>query len=387
MFLKDMALDVVMVVAYTVDALAHSHVSDFNSARSILSLLPAAITAALWFFFVCHEVAQFFKSKNGIVEYFTGSIWNAMDFLSLSLILATFAIRAVEWGPDATFKASSVALAFGLPVAYMNLLKYMQGFRVSGELVSMIIGIIRGTVAFTAILAVIVVGFALGFYVLFRQGSGDAFGQTSVGMAMLSGYTLMLGDFDVENYTETGNFLAAVALFVVFMFLVNIVMLNLLIAIMGDIFDQVQESALAQFLYSKSSLILEFEATMSEEDKRNENYFPPWLQVLMPTASVGGADDSWAGKMRDLKREITKANENTKVQLEAAQKAAQKETQAQLEAMQKEAQAAQKEAQAAQKETQAAQKEAQAAQKETQAQLEAVQALMLRILGEKKSEK
>ena len=37
-------------------------------------------------------------------------------------------------------------------MAYINLLKYMQAFQVSGELVSMIIGIAKGIGPFTAIL-------------------------------------------------------------------------------------------------------------------------------------------------------------------------------------------------------------------------------------------
>ena len=68
-------------------------------------------------------------------------------------------------------------------------------------------------------------------------------GQTDVGMSLISGYTLMLGDFDLEAYTATSSVTSSIALFLVFMYFVNLIMLNLLIAIMGDIFDQIQENA------------------------------------------------------------------------------------------------------------------------------------------------
>jgi len=108
----------------------------------------------------------------------------------------------------------------------------------------MVIGITNGVGPFTAILGTIVVGFALGFFVLFKSGTGkienecggeeelEISGQSTVGMSILSGYTLMLGDFDVEAFDGTSNSYAAIALFVIFMYLVNIVLLNLLIAIM-----------------------------------------------------------------------------------------------------------------------------------------------------------
>ena len=115
----------------------------------------------------------------------------------------------------------------------------------------------------------------------------------------------MLGDFDLVEYTATSNATSSIALFIVFMYLVNIILLNLLIAIMGDIFDQIQEKARAQFLYSKAKLILEFEDIMSEEDLKSNEMFPTWLQVLKSTASENGnADDSWVGKLRAIKKSI-----------------------------------------------------------------------------------
>ena len=199
-------------------------------------------------------------------------------------------------------------------MAYINLLKYMQAFQVSGELVSMIIGITKGVQAFSAILSIIVVGFALGFFVLFENGSGivggvcgddGVFGQTDIGMSLVSGYTLMLGDFDLEQYTATSSLTASIALFMTFMYLVNLVMLNLLIAIMGDIFDQIQETARSNYLYSKAKLILEHEETMSDAVKDNDEMFPTWLQVLKPASLDGADDDSWVGKLRAVKKSIT----------------------------------------------------------------------------------
>ena len=59
-------------------------------------------------------------------------------------------------------------------------------------------------------------------------------------MSSLSVFLLMLGDFDVEDFSSAGT--PAVSMFVLFMSLVVIVLMNLLIAIMGDSYDRVREN-------------------------------------------------------------------------------------------------------------------------------------------------
>ena len=58
------------------------------------------------------------------------------------------------------------------------------------------------------------------------------------------------------------------------------VLLNLLIAIMGDKYDMVQESRQEQFLYAKAQIILEYEAWMPLAfKKKNPKMFPQWYQL------------------------------------------------------------------------------------------------------------
>ena len=79
-------------------------------------------------------------------------------------------------------------------------------------------------------------------------------------------------------------------LFTIFQFFVNIVMLNLLIAIMGDQYDIVQESGHEQYLYGKAGIVLEYEARMSRAQKQNPKLFPEWLQLLQ--AKTDDAEES-----------------------------------------------------------------------------------------------
>ena len=257
----------------------------------------------------------FFKR---VFNHFTGDIWNGLDFLTLTLVALTYAFRIYEYATSADgFGTSTIAMATALPLSYLNLLYFMQGFDVSGELVRMVIGIIRGIAAFTAILATIVVGFEFAFYILYQAGAGEyasagaggadvldaPYGMSSPRMSLFAGYLLMLGDFNAEEFSASLSYNTTLMLFVVFMFLVNIVLLNLLIAIMGDIFARIQESARAAFLYAKASIIVEFESVgkaglFSRCRNHSKNYktkdidYPEWLQVLEPQRAADNKDIS-----------------------------------------------------------------------------------------------
>jgi len=180
----------------------------------------------------------------------------------------------------------------------------------------MIFGVLKGIVAFTIILVIIVVGFALGFFVLFTSEAHDVAGQSHVGMSLLSAFIMIFGEFEVSEYEASTSYYVCIGLFVAFMYLVNVVLLNLLIAIMGDIYDQIQENARAQFLFSKARLILEFEEVTKPDknlsDRDLNEHFPVWLQILEPTkAKADNGIEIWTGRVRSLKLAISRAAQQT----------------------------------------------------------------------------
>jgi hypothetical protein len=62
----------------------------------------------------------------------------------------------------------------------------------------------------------------------------------------------MLGSFEIGDYTKR----AAVAMFLLFAFVVIELMLNLLIAIMGDAYSKVKESELVEGLHERAKIIV-----------------------------------------------------------------------------------------------------------------------------------
>jgi hypothetical protein len=191
----------------------------------------------------------------------------------------------------------------------------MQGFEESGQLVRMILGIMKGIIVFLIILMVCVVGFAFAFFILYHGGTGEfssadfpsgvsdgPFGMDTAGMSLFAGFLLLLGDFNPDEFNASLSYGLTLSLFVVFMFFINIVMLNLLIAIMGDIFDRIQENAKAEFMFARAEIVLEFEAMLSYSQMEDEEWFPTWLQVLVPTQGAEGTEGGdWVGRVRALK--------------------------------------------------------------------------------------
>ena len=66
--------------------------------------------------------------------------------------------------------------------------------------------------------------------------------------SIIYSYKLSLGDFDTENYAEAGDRSLLWVLFVLGTLILQITLLNMLIAIMGDTFDEVMETKLERTL-------------------------------------------------------------------------------------------------------------------------------------------
>ena len=81
------------------------------------------------------------------------------------------------------------------------------------------------------------------------------------------------------------NQLTLSIIFILSSLILTTVVLNMLIAIMTNVFDQAEERADARLYLCRARLILEFEAAMSPDeltDSQKNNFFPPYLHVLRP---------------------------------------------------------------------------------------------------------
>ena len=280
MFLRDLGLSLIYAVTFTIQAVGYEgSTTAENEDEQKGAFAALIITGVLWGYFLYHEIATSFGNAENVTEalatiprFFVGDgTWDRLQRASLVAVAATTISDL-----NADFPRAAVAASFALPLVYMNLLYFMQGFKVTGTLVRMVVQITLAVRWFVVILLVVLAGFSLSFYVLYKAGSGlidlpsvvvdDAteylvqdkvYGYDTWYSSFLPGFALMLGAFDLQDFESSGDKDVMALLFTTFQFFANIVMLNLLIAIMSDQYDIVQESGHEQYLYAKAGIILE----------------------------------------------------------------------------------------------------------------------------------
>jgi hypothetical protein len=137
--------------------------------------------------------------------------------------------------------------------------------------VAMILQIMKDIQYFVFILAVVLTGFSMAFWLISYPDASLAFG--SIQMAFLNTYLYMLGQNISVDFQDTASPQLGVFLLVMFMFFMMILMLNLLIALMGNSYSKVQEKGLAEWRLGQASMILEQSYMMSHAGKRaHERY-------------------------------------------------------------------------------------------------------------------
>jgi len=119
-------------------------------------------------------------------------------------------------------------------------------------------------------------------------------------ITMFTMFSMMLGFFETQILSESSTSPTAISLFVAYELMVVIILLNLLIAIMGDSYGKVRETEHLQFMRGRASLIDGIEATLSKEELQNEKWFPVgYIHILQRRCDEGDdAHHGWLGRLQ-----------------------------------------------------------------------------------------
>lgn len=143
---------------------------------------------------------------------------------------------------------------------WLKLFYLLRIFAPTSQFIRMIIESVKGMSTFLGILFVSIFAFANCFYVLdggysgvdVHKASGDSFFLVFAGT-----YQLGLGEWDTDGYGDSEHTFILWSFFMLSTFLVQIVLFNLLIAIMEDTFDKVSEVKTKALLKEICQLIAE----------------------------------------------------------------------------------------------------------------------------------
>jgi WD40 repeat protein len=170
-------------------------------------------------------------------------------------------------------------------------------------LVAMILQIAVEIRTFLFVLFCVLAGFTQAFWILSNNDEENLFGTVS--QSFMNTFLYMLGQNVVADFSGTASPFVANVFLVIFLITMMILMLNLLIALMGDVFSKVRSVGNALWRKEQASIILE-EAFLFEEDKT----IPLHLFVLKYSSEVANKPPDYEGYVKKLvessDRKITK---------------------------------------------------------------------------------
>eukprot|EP01048_Picozoa_sp_COSAG05_P006500 COSAG05_NODE_423_length_9941_cov_241.298821_4_plen_1929_part_00 len=244
-------------------------------------------------------------------------VWNFVDVTSLSLVAVT-AVRVIMHADRGT---TSQLAAINTVFLWFRVIHYFSGFQATAKYVRMFTAITSSMFTFLAMLAIFVAGNSFVLVLLYPNAleddveSGGVFTQNSsssssspsnvsteftdwtlsdtqeaniqdqfgsIGETIFTSFNMMFMSFDVEVLDRAYSPRLAKVLYVYYVVVVPLIMLNLLIALMGGVHDRVKDNEEWAGNRLRAELLLSFEKTMSYEDRHREEWHPTWIHALLP---------------------------------------------------------------------------------------------------------
>ncbi|CAF1156051.1 unnamed protein product [Adineta steineri] len=197
----------------------------------------------------------------GIHKYFqtTGSalLENCLSCLLCAGIIILNILRLFD------IEAYTIVLALVSIIGWVYMLFFAMAFKLTGPFVFMIYKMLLNDVLrFCIIYIVFLIGFSQAFFVLFNYNGFSGF-LLSIKQCFFG----MLGDFNLDHHTGTTFQYISMPLLVIYVVVVSILLLNLLIAMMGDTYGNVIESATQIWHLERARIIFAIENEMSIDER------------------------------------------------------------------------------------------------------------------------
>ncbi|XP_059476440.1 uncharacterized protein LOC132197274 isoform X2 [Neocloeon triangulifer] len=159
-------------------------------------------------------------------------------------------------------------LIFAVPGSWFLLMFFAGAIRLTGPFVTMIYSMIAGDMfTFGIIYTVMLLGFSQAFYFLYKGHPGV---QTSLYSSYPSTwmalYQITLGDYTYAELAHVTYPALGKTIFIIFMILVPILLLNMLIAMMGNTYALVIERSEKEWMKQWAKIVVSLERAVNHED-------------------------------------------------------------------------------------------------------------------------
>ncbi|CAH0402979.1 unnamed protein product [Chilo suppressalis] len=221
--------------------------------------------------------------NQGLVAYFKTLIHEPAQFIFLSsniLLLACIPFRLMQ-----QTMLEEALLIFLLPGVWFLLMFFAGAVRLTGPFVTMIYSMITGDMfTFGIIYCIILFGFSQSFYFLYK-------GYPNVQSTLYSSYPstwmalfqITLGDYSYSDLGMTTYPNLTKTVFAVFMVFVPILLLNMLIAMMGNTYAHVIEQSEKEWVKQWAKIVVSLERSVGQQEAHR------YLQEY--SIGLGASDD------------------------------------------------------------------------------------------------
>ncbi|XP_076812155.1 uncharacterized protein LOC143459076 isoform X2 [Clavelina lepadiformis] len=230
--------------------------------------IAGIIILALAIYSLVKEAYQLLTQRS---SYFT-NITNLVE-LSLYVLAILLVIDVTTFGSNTgireawQWQCGSAALFF----SWIGLLLFIQNFPRFGIYVLMFSDVMKTFISFFAVFALFILGFAFSFHVLLQNQY--AFNQWW--NSIVKTFVMMIGEFDYDTifnseatspiYTDQLQYeVITYLLFVTFMIIMSIIIMNLLVGLAVDDIKEVQDNAVLESLAMQVKLTLDVEYTLPQ---------------------------------------------------------------------------------------------------------------------------
>ena len=155
-------------------------------------------------------------------------------------------------------------LIFAVPGSWFYLMFFCGAIKLTGPFVTMIFKMVTGDMfTFSIVYTICLLGFSQAFFFIIKSHEDadlyEKYHTTWIGL-----FHMTLGDYDYEMLGNTPYPKMAKVVFVLFQILIPILLLNMLIAMMGNTYGIVIESAEKEFLKAWAKVIMSLERSVPE---------------------------------------------------------------------------------------------------------------------------
>ena len=180
-------------------------------------------------------------------------VQDPFNFIETVIILVQYVTAVLFWG-DYSGSALSFFVSLSTLLWYTKLLVLMRAIDQLRKLIRMIIEIITDSMGFMTVIFTYILGFTIAMYQSRRASDTEDLNFWEVALEM---YTFGIGSYDSSNYSGV-----TMPFFIIATFLMPLILLNMLIALMGDTYGRSKENATSIDIKERIAMISEMATTV-----------------------------------------------------------------------------------------------------------------------------